>query len=146
MSASLASPRKMVWRMAASLVSLAYFRKWPFWRVLALAKNGEFSASTQIRQIRRLVAIAYARHTDGQTERRKDEQTNRWTNGQTNRWADEQMVRKTDINPDRQTDKQRDRWIDDVSAIFLKNTFGNKTGLNPIKLIMPMPKFWCWGN
>jgi hypothetical protein len=44
-SASLASPRNMAWRMSASLASLAYFWKRPFWRVLALAKNGEYSNS-----------------------------------------------------------------------------------------------------
>jgi hypothetical protein len=47
MSASLASPQQRVWRMSTSLASLAYFQKWPFWRVLALAKNGEFLVSTQ---------------------------------------------------------------------------------------------------
>ncbi len=42
----------------SSLASLKDFPKWPFWRVLEFDKIGEFSASTQIRQIRRRVAIA----------------------------------------------------------------------------------------
>jgi hypothetical protein len=41
----------------SSLASLKNFRKWPFWRVLEFAKTGEFSASTQIWQICRQVAI-----------------------------------------------------------------------------------------
>jgi hypothetical protein len=57
--ASLASLRKMVWRMSASLGSpskpgwqistnLASFQKGSFCQVLEFAKNGKFLASTQI--------------------------------------------------------------------------------------------------
>jgi hypothetical protein len=59
MSTSLASPSKTGWRMWANLASPTNFPKRPFWQVLEFAKNGEFSASTQIQQIRRRVAIAY---------------------------------------------------------------------------------------
>jgi hypothetical protein len=45
--------------MWANLASPTNFPKRPFWRVLKFDKNGKFSASTQIRQIRRRVAIAY---------------------------------------------------------------------------------------
>jgi hypothetical protein len=46
------------WRMSANVSSPTYFQKLPFWQVLEFAKTGEFLASTQIRQIRRRVAIA----------------------------------------------------------------------------------------
>jgi hypothetical protein len=59
MSANLASPSKTGWRMLANLASPTNFQKRPFWRVLEFDKNGEFPASTQIQQIRCRVAIAY---------------------------------------------------------------------------------------
>jgi hypothetical protein len=55
---NLASPSKPGWRMSANLASPTNFQKRPFWRVLEFDKNGEFPASTQIRQIRCRVAIA----------------------------------------------------------------------------------------
>ena len=56
--ANVLSPGKVGWAMLANVSSPANFPKWPFWRVLEFDKNGEFLASTQIRQIRRRVAIA----------------------------------------------------------------------------------------
>jgi hypothetical protein len=56
--ANVSSPGKVGWPMSANVSSPANFPKWPFWRVLEFDKTGEFLASTQIRQIRRRVAIA----------------------------------------------------------------------------------------
>jgi hypothetical protein len=57
--ANVSSPGKMVGKCRANVSSPTYFPKWSFWRVLEFAKTGKFLASTQIRQIRRRVAIAY---------------------------------------------------------------------------------------
>ena len=57
-NSSLASTTKGHSLANLSPASLKDFRKWPFWRVLKFAKIGKFLASTQIRQIRRRVAIA----------------------------------------------------------------------------------------
>jgi hypothetical protein len=46
MSASLASPSKPGWRMLMNLASPTHFQKGSFRRVLEFAKNGEFPAST----------------------------------------------------------------------------------------------------
>jgi hypothetical protein len=58
-NSSLASTTKGHSLANSSLASLKDFQKWPFWRVLEFDKIGEFLAITQIRQIRRRVAIAY---------------------------------------------------------------------------------------
>ena len=58
-NSSLASTTKGHSLANSSLASLKDFRKWSFWRVLEFDKIGEFSASTQIRQIRCRVAIAW---------------------------------------------------------------------------------------
>jgi hypothetical protein len=58
MSTNLVGPSKTGWRMSTNLVSPTYFPKRPFWRVLEFDKNGEFPASTRIRQIHCRVAIA----------------------------------------------------------------------------------------
>jgi hypothetical protein len=57
-NSSLASTTKGHSLANSSLASLKDFQKRPFWRVLEFDKIGEFSVSTQIRQIRCRVAIA----------------------------------------------------------------------------------------
>jgi hypothetical protein len=39
---NVSSPGKVGWPMLANVSSPANFPKWPFWRVLEFAKNGEF--------------------------------------------------------------------------------------------------------
>ncbi len=60
--ANVSSPGKMVGECRANVTSPANFPKWTFWRVLEFDKTGKFLASTQIRQIRRRVAIAYFKY------------------------------------------------------------------------------------
>jgi len=48
MSASLGSPSKPGWQISTNLASPTHFQKGSFCQVLEFAKNGKFLASTQI--------------------------------------------------------------------------------------------------